>query len=504
MQSKLINAVAALLALSSALTYAKTNNQNLDKNPLVPESEKRIEKIIEKIIEKTVAAYGGKKLVNASSIEITDYSKMISHAQGESPTQPGFFRFHEKLTIDFKAKRKSMLSWRVSRTSKDLEKFIFDGKSGRIYDILNNKYSNEDWLTYGSTGGSITRKSDTLIAHSLYQNKQEAEYIGDVQYRGVLHNKVTTLLGNATRYTLFIDSRSGFISKMTRKHPVAGELSYSFYNHQTNDGLTYAQDLYFTIDGKTQLTSIHRKVALNPNLAVAFAKPADFTNWGETFTNNEITIRKLDNNVYHAGQARSYTLFVDAGEYFIAVGGHRGLKATYAAVKEYAGVSKPIKYMISTHHHNEHIPNLLEAIELGAKIVTVKAHLPAFLNHSSLFSQDNFVLINDTATFGEKQDMVTVYDIATMHADNYLLVHVPNSKLIFAEDHYETQLKTAVPRVHKDMVIFKNKVDALNIDVAYFLDGHTQRVLSHEEFNQATSAYTNVTCPSGYDICKDG
>lgn len=455
------------------------------------------------IITKVTQAYGGDTLKSAKSIVITDHNKRISTGQGESPNQPGFFRIDEVLTIDFKSKRKSLLSWRVSRTSKDLEKFIFDGQQGYIYDILNKKYAKEDWLTYTSTGGGIVLRSDTMIAHSLGDNIEVAHYEGEASYRGVLHYKLKVKINAGFKYTLFINKKSGYISKMVRQHPRAGEISYAFSNHTKSNDIVFAKDLNFTVGGQVKLVSVKRDIKINPLLKEAFSKPANYTAWGTLLDTSTLQVRKISENTYHVGSDRSFTLFVDAGDYFIASGGHQGLKDKLQAVNALQALDKPLKYMISTHHHSEHLPSLKEAANLGAKIVTVSEHLLAIQDGlSSDFNAEGIELVDGKLSLGN--GAVDIYDIATMHADNYLLVYVPESKLVFAEDHFETQLKTAVPRVHKDMVIFREAMEALAIDVEKLVDGHSPRQLSITEFKEATDNYRNIRCPQGYSICENG
>ncbi len=460
--------------------------------------------IIEKtIIAKVIKAYGGETLTSLKGIVLTEHNKRISSGQGENPNQPGFFRINEELTIDFERKRKSMISWRVSRTSTDLEQFIFDGKQGRIYDILNQKYSDEDWLNFASTGSAIVRRSDTMLARSLNDQNTKVSYQGDVPYMGTPHHKLDVKIGSGVEYRVFIDKSLGLISKMVRQHPRAGEISYAFANHSQSDGLTFAQDLNFTVGGQTRLMSITRDIKIPISLEESFTKPVTYSHWGELFDTSELIVNKIAPNIYHAGKGRSFTLFVDTGDYFIASGGHNDLKEKFLAVKSFENIDKPLKYMISTHHHNEHLPALKEAVELGAKIITVSDHQLAIKKQLSQENTDDvFQLISEQASFGD--GAVEVYEISTMHAEKYLLVYVPAAKLVFAEDHYETQLKTAIPRVHKDMVVFRKAMEALTIDVEHLIDGHSPRQLSITEFNSATDAYQKVICPTGYLICKMG
>ncbi|MCO7224353.1 hypothetical protein [Pleionea sp. CnH1-48] len=455
------------------------------------------------IVEKIVKAYGGNKLTSVKSIEITDYNKSPWSGQSERPDQLDFFRDHSILTIDFENQRKSMLSWRVTRTGKDLDRFVFDGKRGRIYDILNRKYSNEDWLNFESLGRSVIGMSDTMIAHTLANSKEEVEHLEEANYRGSLHHKVRTSLRGRTGYILYIHKDSGLISKMTRKLSRARELVYVFSNHRQSDGITFAQDLNLFVDGKPFIVSVERNIRMNPSLEDLFIEPSGYRYWGDTFDTSKRSVRKLADGVYHIGKDRSYSLFVETDEYFIAAGGEGELKENYEAVKKLAANNKPLKYFILTHHHREHLAILNEVETMGASIITVQEHLDTIQQQlAKELTPAQFYLVKEKAEFGEGR--VQVHDIATAHSEHYLLIYLPSAKIIFGEDHFETQLKTALPRVHKDMVTFRDAMEALNIEVDYLVDGHSPRKLSIADFQIATDAYKEIRCPKGYQICQNG
>ena len=456
----------------------------------------------EAIITKVIQVYGGEKLTSAKSITVVNYNKGPWPGQSENPGLQEIWRINEELTIDFVGKRKSMLSWRVSRSGKDLDRFVFDGQKGRIYDILNHKYSDEDWLSYDSLGRTVARSSDTLIARALADNKDSTNYLGEAVYRGTLHQKLRIKMATGPEYTLYIHKAKGLISKMVRQHPSAGELAYVFSNHGQSDGVVFARDMDFFVGGKPRKLSVERNISINPPLENLFDQPPGYTNWGEVFDSSEMSVRKLAKNVYHAGKGRSFTLFVDAGDYLIASGGERDLKETYQAVKAQTG-DKPLKYMILTHHHTEHLGTLHDALALGANIVTVAQHLPPIRNRlSKAISNESFTLVEGKASFGD--GAVQIHDIATAHSEHYLLVYLPKQKLVFGEDLFETQLKTGMPRVHQDMVTFRQALDALDIEVERFSDGHSLRQLTMAELRAATDAFREVTCPRGYHICAAG
>jgi len=458
---------------------------------------------VDQIIAKVTKAYGGDVLISATSIEITDYSKNPWPGQGATPELPAFFRDHSILTIDLVGKRKSMLSWRVSRSGKDLDRFVFDGKKGRIYDILNHKYTDDNYYNFENLGRSAERASDTMIARKLALSQAKVAYQGATTYLGQAHHKLSFKIENNPEYTLLIDQASGLIAKMSRLHPTAGEISYLFSNHQESGGVMYAREMDFYVGGKPQKISIKRGVAINPKIEGLFAMPQGYLPWGQELMSSALQVRELANKVYHVGQGRSFSLFVDVGDYFIAAGGEKGLKEYFQAVQQFTQITKPLKYVVISHHHSEHLGILDDAATLGATIVTAKEHVSAIKDSLSRTLSDNrFLSVDKYQELGG--DALQIHNISTAHSQNYLLVYLPQAKIIFGEDHFETQLKDAVPRVHKDMVTFHQTVQALNIDVERFIDGHSLRQLSSNELKQATEAFNEVDCPMGYAICANG
>ena len=460
------------------------------------------EKEIE-IISNVIQAYGSSELVNAKSIKIVDYNKGPWPGESEHPGTPEIWRINEELVIDFEKTRKSLLSYRAPRTTLDLEKWVHDGDKTIMYDILHEKYSTENWANYQRLGGSMVRSSDTLQAKRLYNELKSAEYIGDEYYRGKVHQKLNVTLTSNAKFTYFIDKNSGLIRKILRKHPRAGEMLYIFSNHQKTNGLTFARDLNFFVNGELRLTSVERNVELNPNLADAFRSYSDFTPWGETFNYPGMHVEKLSERIYQAGKGRSLTVFVEQSDYYIAMGAANTLTENFTAIKKLTKNNKPIKYFIVTHHHNSNLIGLDNAVALGAKLVLAESHKETIIESlSSKIADDNLMLVRDREPL--QIGNIKLYDIATAHSKHYLLAYIPTKKMIIAEDHYGTNLKVAKPRIYHDMVRFRKSLDKLKIDVEKLIDIRGWRQLSIDELLKWTNEFTLKKCPPGYEICANG
>jgi len=454
------------------------------------------------IIDKVINSYGGKTLLDLGSIKITDHNKNLWPGESEQPGQPEFWRFNEELTIDFEGKRKRLLSWRVSRTAKDLDLFIYDGKQARIYDLLNNKYSQDNWYNYENLGRSVVRNSDTMIAKSLDKQRNLAQYLGDTYYRGQLHQKLKTKLSDGQDYSLYIHKQSGHINRMERVSSRVGKISYLFSDHQSIQGIKYARDLNYFVGGQPRMLSVFRQIEPEIEIKQAFSKPVGFSHWGESFDTSKLSINKLADNSYQVGKGRSHTLFFDAGDYFIAAGGKTDLKQNYQALQQFTGSNKPLAYVVITHHHKNLLGLAKEALDLGAKVISTEKHLPLLKNKHPQLKDTDLVLVKDKLSLAKGQ--VQILDIASAHARHHLNVYIPQAKLLFSEHMYDTRLKTALPRVHQDMADFVHRINKLELDIEYFISSASPRLLTLEDLLKAVAPFKTITCPTGYSLCANG
>ena len=456
-----------------------------------------------KIITKVIAAYGGKTLIDAKSIKLTDYNKGPWPGESEHPGIPEIWRINEELTIDFRNQRKSLLSYRVPRSDLDLEKWIFENGQGFKYDILYKKRSIESWVTYERLGASIVRSSDTMHAIRLHRELRQASYLGNEFFRGTPHHKLAVTLASGAEFTYLIDSVTGLIMKVIRRHPQVGDMTYIFSNHQRVNGVAFAADMNFFVDGELRLTSVERNAEINVTLSEPFKHFDDFTSWGEEVDSSSMIVKPISKGVYQAGKGRALNLFIEHQDYFVALGDANHLNLNFNELKKQFNTNKPIKFFVTTHHHRGNLTGLDKVLDIGAKIVASQTHLSTIRDSlPAKIDENNFILVPDRLPFSLGK--LQLFDIATAHSQHYLLVYLPESKTIFAEEHYETQLKSGKPRVYKDMVLFRQILDSLPIEIERLVDGHSWRQFTLREFREYTHNFVKKQCPKAFTICAKG
>jgi len=454
------------------------------------------------LIEKVVAAYGGDALTSAKSLSIESSNRNIAIGQSPSPTETNIATSKTKLVIDFENQRKSVENWNKNRGGVFLNQAIFDGETGYAINHGNRTSTVNPNLTFDAVGGGSLRTFDTTLVLVLMNNKDNAVRGEDVKYRNRAHETLTFPMAGSPDLTIYVDKESGLISKMTRENPVAGTLHYVFNDHKMQDGVAYAGQSSFLVAGQPNTMIVDRSIRVNGDVSGDFALPTDYSAPGANLNTSEMMVRELADGVFYAGQNGGFSIFVDAGDHFVAAGGYAGLTARFDAVKAAAGVDKPLKQQIVTHHHADHIGGMVEAATLGASFVTVAEHVaPIQGQMTDALPDSRFEMVTGNRSLANGK--VQVFDISTTHSDHYLLVYVPEIGLVFSADHFSTNLEEGLPTANNNMASFRTAVESLNLDVEGFLGAHGTRQLTMRDLRTATEGYSEVYCPANRSICSE-
>ena len=453
------------------------------------------------LIEKIVTAYGGNALTEAKSLTIESSLRNIAIGQSPRPTETNIAISKTRLIIDFENQRKSFESWNKNRGGVFLNQAIFDGETGYAINHGARTSVVNPNLTFDGIGGGSLRTFDTTLVLVLLNNQENAVRGEDTKYRNRMHETLTFPMAGSPDLTIYVDKESGLISKMTRENPAVGTLHYVFNDHKMQDGIAYAGQSSFLVAGQPNTMIVDRSIQLNSDVSGEFALPAGYSAPGANIDTSEMMVRELASGVYYAGQNGGFSIFVDAGDHFVAAGGYAGLTARFDAVKAAAGVDKPLKQQIVTHHHSDHIGGMAEAAALDAAFVTVAENVsPIQAVLTEPIPDNRFELVSGDGTFANGK--IKVFDIATAHSDHYLLVYIPEIGLVFSADHFSTNLEQGLPPANNNMASFRTAVEALDLDIDGFLGAHGTRQLSMQDLRTATEGYSEVRCPANRNICS--
>lgn len=451
------------------------------------------------LIDKIVDAYGGDALLSIKTLKLETQYKTASVGQSASPALLDFGLLKDRIVIDFDGERSSEITWTLNNNGPRLGERFNNGETGHSINYMRGTHvDRQDYTFYNVAGGNM-RMSDAALVRVLHGARDTATYGGEILLKGRPHFTLTYSMPESSDLTIFVDAETNFISKMTRP----GGLSYVYSQHRRQDGISYAASTDFFINGQPNLIALSRRVTINPDVNGEFDMPDGIeTIPGGMLDTSKMMVKKVAEGVFLAGQRIGFSLFVDAGEYFIGVGGYPQLTKRFDAVKDFSGLNKPLGLQVVTHHHSDHLAGLDEALALGAKLVTVESHVGAIRQSLAIaVKPSDLILVEGKKAL--ENGRVEIVDIATSHSDQFLLFYVPGAKLIFSADHFSTQVRNALPGPSYGAVTFLNALEALQLDVDHLYDAHTPHVFTLDDLRTVAGKYTGELCMPGHAICAE-
>lgn len=455
----------------------------------------------DRVIDKVVDAYGGEAFANLRSVRVRDTNYTISVGQSPTPEEVEISTTVNEMVLDYAGQRKSLESWTKNRHGVFLNQQVFaDGTVHNIDHRAGTIAANSN-ASFDQVAGGTVRVLDTTVAKVMLANREDAVYGGEFIYNNRPHERLTFPMASSPELTIAVDAETGLISRMTRGNPQVGTLYYIYTDHTVTDGIAFAKNSNFQVGGQPNSMVLGRSIEVNPSLNGVFDLPSDYDAPGAQLDTSEMTVEKIGDNIYYVGQGNARSVFIDAGDHYVASGGYSGLTARYEAVKAAAGNDKPLRYQIVTHHHSDHIGGMADAAALGASFVTVSAHKSVVQGQfAEPLPDDRFLLIEGSGSLAGGD--VVVRDISTEHSSQYLLVYLPDVKMAFIADHFGTSQEEGLPAPTVHMAGLRRALDDLDLDIEAFLDAHGARRLTMAELRQVTEGFTLNECPGNRPICR--
>lgn len=456
------------------------------------------------LINKTIAAYGGNALLELKTLRIDDAYKSFRRGQSRSADEVDQVSYQTRTTIDYVGRRKSMQSiGGVYVRGLYVQHAFYNGETGYNLQHSAETVRENPRASFERADRGLSWRSDIALVKLLSETRADASVAGEAYHRGRPHQLLALQAEGYPQFTLYIDEATGLVSKMTRPDRTPGSnYSYIFSDHRTQDGFTYAADTYVMRGGKPESLTATRSLEFNVSVDAAYTVPAGYSAPARMLAFADLSVQELADSVYLAGQGGAFSIFVDAGAYFLASGGYPGLAKRFAAVQEHTGTAKPLKYQVVTHHHLDHIGGLKEAADLGATFITAQEHVEAVRSVAEAdLSDDRFLIAGKTGIYAK--GLVQVIEIASWHADQNLVTYIPHAKLAFSADHFFSFAESDAPAPAEMYAQFKAAVDGHGLDIERFAAAHSGRILTYEDLiHSSTGPFKELACPKGWDFCR--
>ncbi len=435
------------------------------------------------IVERTLAAHGGIAAIEqAGGIQIILQGEfdLSARLQGRSPFRPERTPIYEHISIDTnKARLAYDLDWFNYHGSNQQLREIYDQKNRQLFiDRLNR---NGGWLPFETVADPRQRLSrvlpQLLLADALQQHST-LHFFGN--QTGAIHQvSYKTTAGDQIK--LFIDQQSLLLQSASSiiDMPLLGntEISWHWKTYSNTDGDQLFPSGFEVFLGGKLLKKSQMKVipGINDQLfkapdGISIPSPpeqlipaTDFVPYGQ----REPEVELLAPQVYMVVNLRPgfRLLFVEFQEFVVAVDAPTGwyemqqippmnwsrgddlsaLGEKYLRAIRQTIPDKPVRYLVLTHHHSDHIGGLLPFVNTGATVIAGKAAI--HMAQLAVMSQRGTPDVMQT-NLSRSMSSETVTGLHTIEdqsmqlqllelpngnpkADNYLMVYLPRQKILY-------------------------------------------------------------------------
>jgi glyoxylase-like metal-dependent hydrolase (beta-lactamase superfamily II) len=374
-------------------------------------------------------------------------------------------------------------------------------KEGKGYEIDHalKKYQTVKYLNYDNVDSGNSQLLDPILVRQLDKNRDSVQWADTANIQGQAHDVLTVNEGTKQEYTVYINQKSGYLTRMLKTQ--GQEIrSYDFLEHRQTQGITWAKELFVSTAEQPIYHTDSRELSFNSvkNHQFNISSDYDLQTKKQYFDVSKLTIRQVAKDVYFVGQDWGYTLFIDAGDHYISVGAWGEVDDSPAwqqgleLLRKTTGNNKPVTQHVVSHHHTDHLSGLRSIVKRGINLIIHPTAITAVNEYlKQPLADSRFVPIEKTSYLADGK--VILFDVPNGHASHNLVVYLPEHKLLITEDmfgsSYQTALESPVSWPNVDtyyrLVVLTDATNQLDLEVEQYLSTHHGRILNQVDIDKA-------------------
>lgn len=461
------------------------------------------EKTANDVLKKAIAAYGGQAVRDMNVMSIRAQYVGFNDGQNHSTRAMDAIRYDAHITIDFPNKRKDFRWLRGERPDHSIRHWHYDGAMGYSFDHQEKTRTEDGNMSFAGVDRRVSLLSDLAVLKLATLDGTEIDYLGRKDLQGMSLDRLIVQAAGYPVLTLYIDNQTRLLHRLDLGPEGENQRVFRYSSHIKIEGLTYATNSYATRGGRAEMVSTSISIDFNPDADQIFALPIDYQEAPETLSFTEMEVQTLAEGVFLVGQNWGFSVFVDAGDYYIGVGGYHDVSKRFEAVLKHTEKATPLKYQVVTHHHRDHLGGMQELFELGSQFVVHPDHIAAIRTQIDATVPDtrfiDYRLADDLLN-----EFVQIGYVSNAHAEHNLVAYIPKAKALFTADMYLSRQKTGYPSWGKS---FYENMQKLGFDIETLAAAHSGRVLHYSDLERYVSGLNGTAdsgdgCPSSWVQCR--
>ncbi len=436
------------------------------------------------VIDRAIEAHGGAKtLRDIKTVSQRSRFKNFASFQSRRPGPPWDVSYTDNFyAVDFenetaftsnKGEGSGFITDAATLISPD-ENVNIDRRAGTVTPIAQPDFN--------TTVGPFVRITPPLLVRTLMMRRHTSNWLGEAEVNDAPADIVSLVMEVGPALFLYIDRKSGLLVKAERVLAPFGQVEYHYLDYQTVNGLPVNRAFELFANGEPNLTIELEPLVINQPIANYLKVPKDLTRVAR-FTPDPLKSYKLADGVHLIGGTGTYAMFVENDDYVVAIGGTAGIPQRIEELRQ-IGVTKPIRFGVMTHHHNDHVVGVAPYVDEGATIVGHKSH--AKVIRAAASGDIDLRRVGDKHDLGKGANRVELYDIGpTPHAEHILVAYLPEHKILFQADHSGFPQTGPPGPAQPVAVALHDAIERLGLDVEHLVSAHSSRVITREELDDA-------------------
>jgi glyoxylase-like metal-dependent hydrolase (beta-lactamase superfamily II) len=237
---------------------------------------------------------------------------------------------------------------------------------------------------------------------------------------------------------------------------------------------------------------------LDSSVGTLFQQPAGYREPPKT---GEASFRQLAPQVYLFDNmpGNYHSVAVDQGSHFVLLEAPQGPAYAEAQLKLLKQIApdKPVRYVLVTHHHSDHVAGLKSFVDAGATLiipegaeVSIKRQLAA----RGVTAEPTFETVRDRRSIGTGPMQIDLYAFGSNHTASHLMFHLPAAEILFQGDLFYVPERGKVPAAFVVIEDLAREIARHRIAVSSIVGVHG-RAATYAEFEEALRAYRRT--PAG-------
>jgi len=336
-----------------------------------------------------------------------------------------------------------------------------------------------------------------------WNSPQTLRSLGEAQYEGRAQQVISFADIDGAQVALYFDAQTRLLTKRETlsDDPVLGVIANEtvFSDWRPVGNLTLPYRYTDKVGGSIFIDMQASSIALNTQPPDSLFAPPE----GMTVLKPEpFSVKQLAQDVYVIRGGYN-TLFVVFNDHALVVEAGAGPGYTQNCINEIKKVApnKPIRYLVSTHFHFDHVSGVRSYIAEGTTIVTTptsktvieRSANAALLRPDSLARNPRQPVIEtfrDKRVFDDGARKVELYQFASPHAGEMIVVYLPKEKILFEADLLDLDIpENGIAPAGEDTKDLLERIERWGLQVEQLIPAHG-RLGTMDDLRRAVGART--------------